>query len=144
MSLWFLASCFCRLYNNNSNNNFVELKSSHRQLHNNMPLPEDKTVVETGDSLVKTLRGAFGTPESYRPGQFPLSTQYVLDQCLIDSTAHAKGRLLRGTFHPTPKASSLSSAPHFTAESTPLLARFSSSTGLPVSPRRQPSNVRED
>jgi hypothetical protein len=33
-----------------------------------MPLPEDKTVVETGDALVKTLRGAFGTPESYRPG----------------------------------------------------------------------------
>lgn len=36
-----------------------------------MPLPEDKAVVETGDSLVKTLRGAFGTPDSYRPGQSP-------------------------------------------------------------------------
>lgn len=85
-----------------------------------MPLPEDKAVVETGDSLVKTLRGAFGTPDSYRP-------------------AHAKGRLLRGTFTPTSKASSLSSAPHFTASSTPLLARFSSSTGLPHIPDTDPN-----
>lgn len=37
-----------------------------------MPLPEDKAVVETGDALVKTLRGAFGTPGSYRPGQIPI------------------------------------------------------------------------
>ncbi|GAB7325672.1 hypothetical protein MBLNU13_g09648t2 [Cladosporium sp. NU13] len=77
-----------------------------------MPLPEDKAVVETGDSLVKTLRGAF---------------------------AHAKGRLLRGTFTPTSKASSLSSAPHFTAPNTPLLARFSSSTGLPHIPDTDPN-----
>lgn len=34
-----------------------------------MPLPEDSKVVETAESLVKTLRGAFDTPEQYRPGK---------------------------------------------------------------------------
>ena len=41
-----------------------------------MPLPEDKAVVETSDALVKTLRGAFGTPESYRPGQIPTISMF--------------------------------------------------------------------
>ncbi|KAM0697201.1 hypothetical protein Q7P36_003272 [Cladosporium allicinum] len=77
-----------------------------------MPLPADEQIVATSETLVKTLRGAFDTPESHRP-------------------AHAKGRLLRGTFTPTPQASTLSSAPHFTLPSTPVLSRFSSSTGLP-------------
>jgi hypothetical protein len=39
-----------------------------------MPLPTDQAVVETSDTLVKTLRGAFGTPESYRPGLFQLTS----------------------------------------------------------------------
>lgn len=61
----FLVGCFVRLCNT-----FVHFGSYYRLSYTIMPLPEDKTVVETGDSLVKTLRGAFGTPESYRPGRF--------------------------------------------------------------------------
>ncbi|RMY76423.1 hypothetical protein D0863_01971 [Hortaea werneckii] len=50
------------------------------------------------------------------------------------STAHAKGRLVTGTFTPTPDAASLSTAPHFNNPSTPLIVRFSSSTGIPNIP----------
>ena len=49
-------------------------------------------------------------------------------------TAHAKGILLRGTFTPTARAGELSKAPHFTAPSTPVIGRFSSSTGIPNLP----------
>ena len=47
------------------------------------------------------------------------------------SVAHAKGVLLSGTFTPTPLAAHLSRAEHFTSPSTKVIARFSSSTGLP-------------
>ncbi|KAI7195656.1 heme-dependent catalase [Hortaea werneckii] len=80
-----------------------------------MPLPEDPATVETAGDLVKTLQGAFGNHPGYRP-------------------AHAKGRLVTGTFTPTPDAASLSTAPHFNNPSTPLIARFSSSTGIPNIP----------
>lgn len=80
-----------------------------------MPLPDSQAVVETAGTLVKTLQGAFGTPAGYRP-------------------AHAKGRLVKGTFTPTSAAATLSTAPHFNAPSTPVLVRFSSSTGLPEIP----------
>ncbi|KAK5120575.1 hypothetical protein LTR85_006231 [Meristemomyces frigidus] len=76
-----------------------------------MPMPEDAATVETAGTLVKTLRGAFGTPQSHRP-------------------AHATGRLTTGTFIPSSEAASLSSAPHFKNASTPLIVRFSSSTGI--------------
>jgi catalase len=100
-----------------------------------MPLSQDEAVNETSDALVKTMRGAFGTPESYRPGQYLCFERFpfAVERGLTAPIAHAKGRLLRGTFTPTSKASTLSCAPHFTSPSTPLLARFSSSTGLPVS-----------
>ncbi len=48
--------------------------------------------------------------------------------------AHAKGVLLNGSFTPTPEAASLSRAQHFTSASTPVIARFSSSTGIPNIP----------
>ncbi|KAK6443217.1 hypothetical protein LTR95_000041 [Oleoguttula sp. CCFEE 5521] len=76
-----------------------------------MPLSTDDSVNKTADHLVKAMRGAFNTPETHRP-------------------AHAKGHLLRGTFTPSSEASKMSSAPHFKNESTKILARFSSSTGL--------------
>jgi catalase len=57
----------------------------------------------------------------------------------LSPKAHAKGRLLNGTFTPTLLASTLSIAPHFTLPSTPLLARFSSSTGLPQIPDTDPN-----
>lgn len=53
--------------------------------------------------------------------------------------AHAKGLLLKGTFVPTEAARSLSKAPHFNNPSTPILARFSSSTGIPDIPDTNPS-----
>lgn len=80
-----------------------------------MPLPEDQAVVNTAGTLVKTLQGAFNTPAGYRP-------------------AHAHGRLVTGTFTPTAKAASLSKASHLTAPSTPIIVRFSSSTGIPNIP----------
>jgi hypothetical protein len=42
-----------------------------------MPLPADQAIVETSDTLVKTLRGAFGTPESYRPGSFDFLASHI-------------------------------------------------------------------
>ena len=45
--------------------------------------------------------------------------------------AHAKGVLLSGYFQPTAEAAGLSTAPHFCAPRTPVIARFSNSTGLP-------------
>ncbi|PYI00032.1 heme-dependent catalase [Aspergillus ellipticus CBS 707.79] len=85
-----------------------------------MPLPTDPAVVATSHDLVDTLHGIFGP----HPGKRP---------------AHAKGLLLSGTFTPTPLASHLSSAPHFQNPSTPILARFSSSTGLPNLPDTDPN-----
>jgi catalase len=41
---------------------------------------------------------------------------------------------VKGTFTPTDAAKSLSSAPHFNNPSTPILVRFSSSTGIPELP----------
>ncbi|KAI7481868.1 heme-dependent catalase [Hortaea werneckii] len=80
-----------------------------------MPLPDDPATVETAGNLVKTLQGAFGHHPGYRP-------------------AHAKGRLVTGIFTPTPEAVSLSTAPHFNNPSTPIIVRFSSSTGIPNIP----------
>ena len=57
-------------------------------------------------------------------------------KCLV---AHAKGVLLRGTFAPTEEAAKLSRAQHFTEAETNVLARFSSSTGIPNLPDTDPN-----
>jgi len=80
-----------------------------------MPLSSDKVINETAESVKELMKGAFHTPPGFRP-------------------AHAKGVLLSGTFTPTAEAGKLSKAPHFTAPSTPVLVRFSNSTGIPVIP----------
>jgi len=80
-----------------------------------MPLPSDDVLVQTAESVKEMMKGAFHTPPGFRP-------------------AHAKGVLLSGTFTPTAEAGKLSKAPHFTAPSTPVLVRFSNSTGIPVIP----------
>ena len=49
-------------------------------------------------------------------------------------TAHAHGQLTKGTFTPTADAAFLSKAPHFNNASTPVIVRFSSSTGIPDIP----------
>ncbi|KAF1948332.1 catalase related subgroup [Byssothecium circinans] len=87
-----------------------------------MPLSQHPKIVETSTSLVSTLRAAAGenVPKSFRP-------------------AHAKGRLLTGTFTPTPTAATLTTAPHFTLPSTRLTLRFSSSTGHPTIPDTDPN-----
>lgn len=54
-------------------------------------------------------------------------------------TVHAKGALVTGTFTPTSEAASLSSAQHFNQPSTPVTARFSSSTGIPDIPDTDPN-----
>ncbi|KAI7091268.1 heme-dependent catalase [Hortaea werneckii] len=75
-----------------------------------MPLPEDPATVETAGNLNST---------EHPPNP---------------SVAHAKGRLVTGTFTPTPEAASLSTAPHFNNPSPPIIVRFSSSTGIPNIP----------
>ncbi|KAI1646581.1 catalase related protein [Daldinia loculata] len=85
-----------------------------------MPLPSDENVVQTSSAIVSTLHGIFGPHPGFRP-------------------AHAKGVLLKGTFTPTPEAKTLSKAPHFNNPSTPISARFSSSTGIPELPDTDPN-----
>ncbi|KAK6088444.1 catalase related subgroup [Seiridium cupressi] len=82
-----------------------------------MPLPTDGKVVETSKEIVQTLHSIFGPHPGFRP-------------------AHAKGVLFHGSFTPTEAAKSFSKAPHFSHPSTPVLARLSSSTGIPNLPDR--------
>jgi catalase len=46
-------------------------------------------------------------------------------------TTHAKGLLVEGKFTPTKQAQTLSTAPHFSSATTPVIARFSVGGGLP-------------
>lgn len=80
-----------------------------------MPFPSDEALMATAKALVEQLQAIFGKHPGFRP-------------------AHAKGEILSGIFTPTPEAGKLSTAPHFTAPSTPVWVRFSNSTGLPQIP----------
>jgi catalase len=94
-----------------------------------MPLSTDESINQTANAVKEGLKGAFHTPPGFRPGLYNSS--------LIDTTnnptAHAKGVLLSGTWEPTAEAGKLSKAHHFNS-STPVLVRFSDSTGIPVIP----------
>ena len=46
--------------------------------------------------------------------------------------AHAKGATCSGTFTPSPEAAQLTRAPHVARPSTPVVVRFSDSSGLPT------------
>jgi catalase len=59
---------------------------------------------------------------------------------LTDLLVHARGLVFKGTFTPTKEAGSLSKAPHFNRPSTPVLVRFSSSTGFPNIPDTDPGS----
>ncbi|KAJ9662367.1 hypothetical protein H2201_006074 [Coniosporium apollinis] len=85
-----------------------------------MPLPTDEELLKTGSDLVAQMQAIFGLHPGFRP-------------------AHARGALLTGSFTPSQQAAALSSAPHFSAPSTPILARFSSSTGIPQIPDTDPN-----
>ena len=50
-----------------------------------------------------------------------------------------RGHVFTGTFTPSPEARSLTRAPHITQSSTPVTARFSNSTGIPVIPDNDPN-----
>ena len=85
-----------------------------------MPLPSDEKIVALSEKLIQQFDTIFGLHPGFRP-------------------AHAKGLLLSGTFTPSSKASRLTRAPHITRESTPVTARFSNSTGIPLIPDNDPN-----
>jgi catalase len=84
-----------------------------------MPLPSDEKLLALADDLIRQFDQLFGLNPGYRP-------------------AHAKGTMLSGVFTPSSGAASLSRAPHFIRESTPVSVRFSNSTGLPAIPDTDP------
>src|SRR5438477_1515225 len=52
--------------------------------------------------------------------------------------AHAKGLMCTGSFTPSPEAAKLTRAPHASKPSTPVLVRYSDSTGVPTIPDNDP------
>ncbi len=85
-----------------------------------MPLPSDEKLLALANDLIQQFDQIFGLNPGMRP-------------------AHAKGTLLTGTFTPTDSASVLSGAPHFRRATTPVTARFSNSTGIPMIPDNNPN-----
>ncbi|KAF3922657.1 Catalase [Orbilia brochopaga] len=85
-----------------------------------MPLSTDEQVNVTANNLVQTLHAVFGPHPGYRAN-------------------HSKGTLINGTFTPTPAATALTKAQHFqTGTTTPIIVRFSDSTGIPLIPDNNP------
>lgn len=85
-----------------------------------MPLPTDEKLLALSQDVLKQFDTIFGLHPGFRP-------------------AHARGFMLSGTFTPDPAAASLTRAPHISRESTPVTARFSSSTGVPLLPDNDPN-----
>jgi catalase len=85
-----------------------------------MPLPTDDKLIALSQDVIQQFDNIFGMHPGFRP-------------------AHAKGTMLTGTFTPSPDAISLSRAPHLSRESTPVTARFSDSTGIPLIPDNDPN-----
>lgn len=84
-----------------------------------MPLPKDERIVALANDLLKEFDQLFGLHPGFR-------------------AAHAKGLMLSGNFTPSAEAPKLTRAPHITRPSTPVTARFSNSTGVPVIPDNSP------
>jgi catalase len=85
-----------------------------------MPLPSDEKLIQLGNDIIHQFDTLFGVHPGMRP-------------------AHAKGILLTGEFTPSSQAASLTRAPHVSRKSTPVLVRFSDSTGLPAIPDGDPN-----
>jgi catalase len=85
-----------------------------------MPLPSDPKLIALADQMLEQFDAIFGLHPGFRP-------------------IHAKGDLILGTFTPSPGAAALTRAPHITRPSTPVLARFSNSTGVPLLPDNDPN-----
>ena len=85
-----------------------------------MPLPSDEKLIALSQDLLGQFDTIFGLHPGFRP-------------------AHARGAMLTGTFTPSLDAASLTRAPHIIRESTPVTARFSNATGLPLIPDNDPN-----
>src|ERR1700751_2254714 len=85
-----------------------------------MPLPTDEKLLALSQDLLKQFDTLFGLHPGFR-------------------AAHARGTMLSGTFTPDAEAVSLTKAPHITRSSTPVTARFSNSTGVPLMPDNDPN-----
>ena len=85
-----------------------------------MPLPSDPKLLALSENLLQQFDAIFGLHPGFRP-------------------AHAKGILLSGAFTPAASATDLTRAPHITRTSTPVFARFSNSTGIPLIPDPDPN-----
>jgi len=85
-----------------------------------MPLPSDEKLLALANGLIAQIETIFGQHPGFRP-------------------AHAKGTMLTGTFTPSVSAHTLTRAPHISRKSTPVTARFSNSTGLPLLPDNAPN-----
>ena len=84
-----------------------------------MPLPSDERIVQLANELLAQIDSMFGLHPGFRP-------------------LHAKGIMLSGAFNPSREAASLTRAPHFSRDSTPVTVRFSDGTGLPSIPDNAP------
>jgi catalase len=80
-----------------------------------MPLPSDEKLLALANDLIAQFDAIFGMHPGFRP-------------------AHAKGTMLKGMFTPSAEAAKLSRAMHLNQPQTPVLVRFSNSTGLPMIP----------
>ncbi len=85
-----------------------------------MPLPSDEKLLALSENLIHQFQAIFGEHPGFRP-------------------AHAKGIMFTGTFTPAAGAESLTNALHVTRASTPVTARFSNSTGIPIIPDNDPN-----
>lgn len=81
--------------------------------------------------------GLSGKEELYRQLVDALHTLFGIHPGF--RAAHAKGTICEGTFTPNVAAASLSRAPHFRGEPTPVTVRFSNSTGIPTIPDNDPN-----
>jgi len=84
-----------------------------------LPLPTDERIIELANELMQQFDTIFGLHPGFRP-------------------AHARGTILTGAFTPSLGAATLSRAPHWNQQSTPVSVRFSNSTGIPMMPDNNP------
>jgi catalase len=94
---------------------------THRQ-EKTVPLPTDEKLLDLSNKILATFAKIFGEHPGIRP-------------------AHGKGTLVSGTFTPSTAAAELSVAQHFRQASTPVVVRFSNSTGLPEIPDTDPNSL---
>ncbi|MDE1160732.1 MAG: catalase family peroxidase [Acidobacteriaceae bacterium] len=85
-----------------------------------MPLPTDEKLLALSQDLIDQFHKIFGEYPGFRP-------------------AHAKGIMLTGEFVPSAAAAGVSKAKHLNQPSTPVVVRFSNSTGLPLIPDNDPN-----